>query len=88
MTVWKDRHFNHNERKIAMTIQTVSAADLCLGILWNDFHRPFVDGKANRDSIEEAITVGILSKELGYVDQETVDIAIDLVNDLILQYNT
>lgn len=71
-----------------MSIQTVSAADLCLSILWNDFHRPFVDGKANRHSIEEAITVGMLSKQLGYVDQETVDIAISLVDDLILQYNT
>jgi hypothetical protein len=69
-----------------MSIRTVSAADLCLSILWNDFHRPFIDGKANRQSIEEAITVGMMSKQLGYVDQETVDIAIDLVNDLILQY--
>lgn len=71
-----------------MSIQTVSAADLCLSILWNDFHRPFIDGKANRPSIEEAITVGMLSKQLGYVDQQTVDMAIEMVDDLIFMHKT
>lgn len=69
-----------------MAVQLVSAAELCFGILQNDFHRPFVNGKANRDSIEDAITVGMLSGELGYVDKETVDLAMELVDDLIMQY--
>lgn len=69
-----------------MSVQLVSAADLCFGILQNDFHRPFVNGKANRDNIEDMITIGMLSGELGYVDKETVDLAIQLVDDLILQY--
>ena len=69
-----------------MSVQLVSAADLCFGILQNDFHRPFVNGKANRDNIEDMITIGMLSGELGYVDKETVDLAIELVEDLILQY--
>lgn len=69
-----------------MQLQTVTAGQLCFGILQNDFHRPFVNGKANRENIEEAITVGMLKKELGYVDEETVDLAIELVDDLIALY--
>ena len=69
-----------------MQLQTVTAAELCFGILENDFHRPFVNGKANRDNIEDAITVGMLCKELGYVDKETVDLAIELVDDMIALY--
>jgi hypothetical protein len=67
-------------------MQIVSAAQLSFGILQNDFHRPFVNGKANRDNIEDAITVGMLKKELGYVDKATVDLAIELVDDLIALY--
>ena len=69
-----------------MRLQTVSAGELCFGILQNDFHRPFIDGKANRDKIEDMITIGMLSGELGYVDEETVDLAIKLVDDLITEY--
>ena len=69
-----------------MAVQLVSAAELCFGILQNDFHRPFIDGKANRDNIEDMITIGMLSGELGYVDKQTVDLAIELVDDLIVQY--
>lgn len=69
-----------------MSVQLVSAAELCFGILQNDFHRPFVNGKANRDNIEDMITIGMLSGELGYVDKQTVDLAIELVDDLIVQY--
>ena len=69
-----------------MQLQTVTAADLCFGILHNDYHRPFVNGKANRDKIEDMVTVGMLSNELGYVDKQTVDLAIELVDDLIALY--
>lgn len=69
-----------------MRLQTVSAGQLCFGILQNDFHRPFVNGKANREMIEDMITIGMLSGQLGYVDKETVDLAIELVDDLIVQY--
>lgn len=69
-----------------MRLQTVSAGQLCFGILQNDFHRPFVNGKANREMIEDMITIGMLSGQLGYVDKKTVDLAIELVDDLIVQY--
>ena len=69
-----------------MQLQTVTAGELCFGILHNDYHRPFVNGKANRDKIEDMVTVGMLSNELGYVDKQTVDLAIELVDDLIALY--
>lgn len=64
----------------------MTAAELCLGILEYDYHRPFVNGKANRDNIEEMITIGMLNGELQYVDEPTVELAIELVNDLIALY--
>lgn len=67
-------------------LRVVTAGELCFGILQNDFHRPLIDGKANRDRIEDAITIGMMNKQLGYVDADTVRIAINLVDDLLIQY--
>ena len=67
-------------------LETISAGELCFGILEADFHRPLVNGKANRENIEDAIVIGMMEKKLGYVTQETVDIAIALVNDLLAIY--
>lgn len=66
-------------------VRMVSAGELCFGILYNDFHRPLVDGKANRDRIEDAVTIGMMKGELGYVDADTVRIAISLIDDLLEQ---
>jgi hypothetical protein len=67
-------------------MQTVTAAELSFDILLNDFHRPFVNGKANRDKIEDMITIGMLSGELGYLDQATVDLAIEMIDDIIVEH--
>jgi hypothetical protein len=68
-------------------LETISAGELCMGILESEFHRPLINGKANREKIEDAITIGMMEKKLGYVSQETVDIAIALVNDLLALHN-
>jgi hypothetical protein len=70
-----------------MQLQSVSAGELCFDILRNEFHLPLIDGKANRDNIEDAIVVGVLRGELGYIDKETVDLTIELVDDLLALYN-
>ena len=67
---------------------TLSAHDKELGmmvleILENDYHRPLVKGKCNRDSIEDRITVGILSKKLPPLTQKDVDIVCEMVDYLI-----
>lgn len=69
-------------------VQIVSAGELCFGILYNDFHRPLVDGKANRDTIEDAVTIGMMTGELGYVDADTIRIAIDLIDDLLEEHRS
>ena len=68
-------------------MQSISASDLCFDILRADLHRPLINGKANQDAIEDAITVGMMQKELGIVSQENVNLAIELINDFIALYN-
>lgn len=66
------------------SVVTETAGILAVDILRNDFHRPLVGGKANRENIEDQITIGILSGGLEYeVDQEVVDLAIVVINDLL-----
>ena len=55
-------------------------------VLRNDFHRPLVDGKCNRENIEEQITVGILSGHLSPMTQIDVDYVCDMIDDLIKEY--
>ena len=55
-------------------------------ILRNDFHQPIVDGKCNRDSIEEQITIGAYSGQLAPLSQSDVNMICDLVDDLIKEY--
>lgn len=69
-----------------MSLHVVTAGSLCFDILNNCFHLPLVNGKANRDMIEDTITIGMLQGQLGYVDKETVDLAIELVDDLLVRY--
>lgn len=58
--------------------------EMVFTILYNDYHRPFVEGKANRDKIEEQITMAIYRGDLPPCSQEDVDMVITLVNDLLL----
>lgn len=69
-----------------MATYKVTAGTLAFDVLYNEFHLPLVNGKANRDRIEDAITVGMMQNALGYVDKETVDIAVGLIDDLLVQY--
>lgn len=64
-----------------------TAGVLAFDILRNEFHLPVVDGKVNRENIEDQITIGVYSGELkDYVTQEIVDLAIETVEDLIKVY--
>ena len=56
---------------------------MVLDILQNDFHRPIVNGKCNREQIEDKIIVGILSKKLPPLTQKDVDIVCEMVDYLI-----
>ena len=69
-----------------MLLQAEHHGAMVIDILQNDYHRPFVKGKANRDSIEEAIVQGIYAKKIPALDQEDVDWICDLVDSMIEQY--
>jgi hypothetical protein len=64
-------------------VDTQYAGEIALDILRNGFHQPIENGKINRDNIEEQITLGIYSGELKGVNQEIVDLAISVIEDLI-----
>lgn len=56
-------------------------------ILQNDYHRPLVDGKCNRDNIEEQIVVGMYSGEVPALSEYDVDMICSCINDLIVEHN-
>ena len=55
-------------------------------VLRNNFHRPFVNGKCNRQNIEDNIVEGILSGYLNPMNETDVKFVCDLVDDLICKY--
>jgi hypothetical protein len=67
-------------------METLSAGELCFCIFDLELHRPLIDGKANREKIEDAITIRMMQRKLGYMTQEDVDLAIELVDDLLVLY--
>lgn len=67
-------------------LSTEQIGQMVFHIIQQDYHRPFVDGKANRDNIEEQITIGILAGEIPPTSQDDVDTICVLVDDLISVY--
>lgn len=63
------------------------AGRLAYDILFNQYHLPLVDGKSNRDNIEEQITIGLYRGELDPITQEIVDLAISTVDDMIDEFD-
>jgi len=62
------------------------AGEIAIDIMMNGFHQPYVDGKANRDQIEDEIVKGIYAGELQGIDQEVVDLAIACIDEIIDEY--
>lgn len=67
-------------------LSTEEIGQMVFHVLQQDYHRPFVDGKCNRDNIEEQITIGILAGEIPPTSQTDVDMICDLVDELIVDY--
>lgn len=55
-------------------------------ILEQGYHKPYVDGKANRDEIEEQITIGLYAGEIPACSQEDVDWICTIVDCMITDY--
>ena len=69
-----------------MLLTAEQQAEMVFHILGEDYHRPFVNGKCNRDNIEEKITIGLYQGEIPPCTQEDVDWICDLVDTLIVEY--
>lgn len=62
------------------------ATELAIDIMMNSFHQPLVNGKANIEKIEDEIVKGIYARELKEIDQETVNMAIVFINEIIAEF--
>lgn len=70
-----------------METNTELAGYMAFDILRFGYHLPLVDGKPNRELIEDAVTIGIMRNELVPVSQGTVDLAIETVELLLEELN-
>jgi len=66
-----------------MKLNAEQHGEMVFHILFNDYHRPFKNGKCNRDKIEDQIIIGCYKDEIPPLDKEDVDMVCLLVNDLI-----
>ena len=68
-----------------MLLTAEQQGSMVFHILEHGYHQPYVDGKANRDNIEEEITVGLYKQEIPPCNQEDVDWICDLVDAMIIE---
>lgn len=69
-----------------MLLTAEQQGSMVFHILEQDYHRPIVDGKANREKIEEEIVFGIYKQQIPPCTQEDVDWICDMVDSLIVDY--
>ena len=69
-----------------MLLSAEQLGSMVFHILEKGYHQPFVDGKANREKIEEEITIGLYKGVIPPVNQDDVDWICDLVDTLISEY--
>jgi hypothetical protein len=71
---------------IVMYLNSEQHGQMVFHILQQGYHKPLIDGKANRDEIEEQITIGLYAGEIPACNQEDVDWICDLVDCMIQEY--
>ena len=59
---------------------------IAFDVIRNDFHRPIVNGKCNRESVEDNILEGVYSGQLQAINKADVDFVCDVIDDLIEMY--
>jgi len=71
-----------------MLLSTEEQGQIVLHILQEDLHKPFQNGKANRDRIEDAIIFHLYKGEIPPCDQDDVDNIISCVDELIEEFGS
>jgi hypothetical protein len=69
-----------------MLLTTEQQGQMVFHILEQGYHQPFVEGKANREKIEDEITIGLYKGEIPPCNQDDVDWICDMVDCLIVEY--
>ena len=69
-----------------LTVSPQKLGMMAFDVLVNDFHRPIVNGRCNRENIADKIVIGILSGKLGPMTEQDVEFICDCVDDLIAEY--
>lgn len=63
----------------------VRLGQIAFDVLRNDFHRPIVKGKCNRENIEDKILDGVYRGKLEAMNASDVAFVCDIIDDLILK---
>jgi len=69
-----------------MLLTSEQQGQMVFHILEQGYHQPFVEGKANREKIEDEITIGLYKGEIPPCNQDDVDWICDMVDCLIVEY--
>ena len=70
-----------------MLLTAEQQGQMVFHILQQGYHRPLVEGKANRDQIEDEIVKGLYNKDIPPLNEEDVDVVCFLVDELIDEYS-
>jgi len=70
-----------------MLLTAEQQGQMVFHILQQGYHRPLVEGKANRDKIEDEIVKGLYNKDIPPLNEEDVDVVCFLVDELIDEHS-
>jgi len=70
-----------------MLLTAEQQGQMVFHILQQGYHRPLVEGKANRDQIEDEIVKGLYNKDIPPLNEEDVDVVCFLVDELIDEHS-
>jgi len=69
-----------------MLLTAQQQGQIVFHILQQGYHKPLVDGKANRDNIEDEIVIGLYNGEIPPLEEDDVDLVYSMVNELISEH--
>jgi len=69
-----------------MLLTAEQQGQMVFHILQQGYHKPLVEGKANRERIEDKIIIGSYNNEIPPITDEDVDLIYTLVNELVEEH--
>ena len=70
-----------------MLLTAVQQGQIALDAMMSGVHRPFIDGKCNREKLHNVFLVGMMKGELPPMDQKDAEMIFELIDSLIEEYN-